>query len=152
LKDIALNRGSVNGIRYIPPKMKKVFVTVMDISPEDHIKALASFQKWVDSSISKTNNLPSNATVEDVKKVYILAYKLGCKDVTVFRDKSIQQQVYVAPKIEKKPLTVEDNGNNNGNNDIPSAKQLKNCPECGTTLIHGEGCVTCPECGWGICK
>ncbi|MEM0473653.1 MAG: adenosylcobalamin-dependent ribonucleoside-diphosphate reductase, partial [Candidatus Aenigmatarchaeota archaeon] len=49
LKDIAINKGSLQGIKYIPPKMKKIFVTAMDIKPEDHIKALASFQKWVDS-------------------------------------------------------------------------------------------------------
>ncbi|MBU5688155.1 MAG: adenosylcobalamin-dependent ribonucleoside-diphosphate reductase [Candidatus Aenigmarchaeota archaeon] len=150
LKDIALNKGSIQGIKYIPPKMKKVFVTAMDIKPEDHIKALASFQKWVDSSISKTNNLPATATVEDVKKIYLLAYKLGCKDVTVYRDSSIQEQVYVAPTIEKKQTKIEDNGNSNG--ELPSAKQLTKCPECGSTLVHGEGCVTCPNCGWGLCK
>ncbi|MEW6095918.1 MAG: ribonucleoside-diphosphate reductase, adenosylcobalamin-dependent, partial [bacterium] len=148
LKDIANNRGSVQGIRYIPPKMKKVFVTAMDISPEDHIKALASFQKWVDSSISKTNNFPATATVDDVKKAYLLAYKLGCKDVTVFRDTSIQNQVLVSPKIEKPKLKYDDNDNN----ELPIPKQLINCPECATKLVHGEGCVTCPECGWGICK
>ncbi len=149
LKDIALNKGSVQGIKYIPPKMKKVFVTAMDIKPEDHIKALASFQKWVDSSISKTNNLPATATVDDVKKIYLLAYKLGCKDVTVYRDSSIQEQVYVAPTLEKSKK-VEENNNNNG--EMPSAKQLTKCPECSSTLVHGEGCVTCPSCGWGLCK
>ncbi|MBU5690049.1 MAG: adenosylcobalamin-dependent ribonucleoside-diphosphate reductase [Candidatus Aenigmatarchaeota archaeon] len=150
LKDIALNKGSVQGIKYIPPKMKKIFVTAMDIKPEDHIKALASFQKWVDSSISKTNNLPATATVEDVKKIYTLAYKLGCKDVTVYRDSSIQEQVYVAPTVEKKSQKIDDNGVSNG--EMPSAKKLTNCPECNTILVHGEGCVTCPNCGWGLCK
>ena len=150
LKDIALNKGSVQGIKYIPPKMKKVFVTAMDIKPEDHIKALASFQKWVDSSISKTNNLPATATVDDVKKIYLLAYKLGCKDVTVYRDSSIKEQVYVAPAVEKNKRVEDSNGNSNG--DIPSAKQLTKCPECGSMLVHGEGCVTCPTCGWGLCK
>ncbi|MCX8178796.1 MAG: adenosylcobalamin-dependent ribonucleoside-diphosphate reductase [Candidatus Aenigmarchaeota archaeon] len=150
LKDIAINKGSLQGIKYIPPKMKKIFVTAMDIKPEDHIKALASFQKWVDSSISKTNNLPATATVEDVKKIYTLAYKLGCKDVTVYRDSSIQEQVYVAPTLEKKSQKVDENGNN-GFNEV-SAKQLTVCPECKSTLVHGEGCVTCPNCGWGLCK
>jgi ribonucleoside-diphosphate reductase alpha chain len=150
LKDIALNKGSVQGIKYIPPKMKKIFVTAMDIKPEDHIKALASFQKWVDSSISKTNNLPATATVDDVKKIYLLAYKLGCKDVTVYRDTSIKEQVYVAPVVDKKQRVEDSNGNGNG--DIPSAKRLTKCPECGSMLVHGEGCVTCPSCGWGLCK
>jgi ribonucleoside-diphosphate reductase alpha chain len=150
LKDIALNKGSVQGIKYIPPKMKKIFVTAMDIKPEDHIKALASFQKWVDSSISKTNNLPATATVDDVKKIYLLAYKLGCKDVTVYRDTSIKEQVYVAPVVDKKQRVEDSNGNGNG--DIPSAKRLTKCPECGSMLVHGEGCVTCPSCGWCLCK
>jgi len=144
LKDIAKNKGSIQAISYIPPKMKKVFVTAMDIKPEDHVKALAAFQKWVDSSISKTINFPASATVDDVKKVYLLAYKLGCKDVTVYRDSSIQNQVLVAPEV-RKPVK-DDNG------DLPSAKQLVNCPECGSKLSHGDGCVTCLECGWGVCK
>ena len=148
LKDIAMNRGSIQGIRYIPPKMKKVFVTALDISPEDHIKALASFQKWVDSSISKTINLPATATVDDVKKIFLLAYKLGCKDVTVYRDTSIKGQVYDVPVVGKKQQKLE----NEGNEDLPSAKQLTKCPECGSMLVHGEGCVTCPNCGWGLCK
>ncbi|MFH8080826.1 MAG: adenosylcobalamin-dependent ribonucleoside-diphosphate reductase [Candidatus Aenigmatarchaeota archaeon] len=143
IKDIAMNRGSIQDIKYIPPKLKKIFVTALDIKPEDHIKALAAFQKWVDSSISKTNNLPSNATVEDVKKVFLLAYKLGCKDVTVYRDMSIKQQVYDVPKINKKE---------NNNDELPSAKQLTKCPECGSVLVHSEGCVICHECGWGLCK
>jgi ribonucleoside-diphosphate reductase alpha chain len=148
LKDIAMNRGSVQGIKYIPPKMKKVFVTALDIGPEDHVRALAAFQKWVDSSISKTINLPATATVDDVKKIFLLAYKLGCKDVTIYRDTSIKDQVYVAPTIEKKQQKIETNNNDY----IPSAKQLTKCPECGAQLVHGEGCVTCPSCGWGICK
>jgi ribonucleoside-diphosphate reductase alpha chain len=69
----------------------------LDITPEDHIRALATFQKWVDSSISKTNNFPADATVDDMRESYLLAYKLGCKDVTVFRDTSIKGQVLVTP-------------------------------------------------------
>ncbi len=102
IKHILDNNGSLQNISYIPPKMKKVFVTAHDISPEDHIKALAAFQKWVDSSISKTINFPHDASVEQMKKVYLLAYELKCKDVTVFRDKSIQNQVLVTKNISEK--------------------------------------------------
>ncbi|HDH04075.1 MAG TPA: adenosylcobalamin-dependent ribonucleoside-diphosphate reductase, partial [Candidatus Campbellbacteria bacterium] len=95
VRDVVVNNGSITKISYIPPRFKKIFVAAHDISPEDHVKTLASFQKWVDSSISKTNNFPFEAVVEDVKKTYLLAYESGCKAVTVFRDKSISDQVLV---------------------------------------------------------
>lgn len=94
--DISEHAGSIQKIAYIPPALKRVFTVALDITPEDHIRALAAFQAWVDSSISKTNNFPANATVEYMKQSYMLAYTLGCKDVTVFRDTSIKEQVLVA--------------------------------------------------------
>ncbi len=106
IKDVSDHGGSLQRISYIPAEMKRVFVTTMDINPEHHIRALGAFQKWVDSSISKTNNFPANATVDDMRESYLLAYELGCKDVTVFRDTSIKDQVLVAPKpkpSEEKP-------------------------------------------------
>ena len=139
----------------------------MDITPEDHIRALATFQGWVDSSISKTNNFPADATVEMMRESYILAYKLGCKDVTVFRDSSIKDQVLVAPrakekkedmKVEIKPemkKIIKESESGlvfaNGNGSEATGKMMKNCPECGTALEKKEGCVECPSCGWGLC-
>ncbi|MFA6495212.1 MAG: adenosylcobalamin-dependent ribonucleoside-diphosphate reductase [Candidatus Paceibacterota bacterium] len=102
IKDVAAHKGSVAQLSYIPEKAKRAFVTAHDITPSDHIRALAAIQKWVDSSISKTNNFPADATVDDVKEAYLLAYKLKCKDVTVFRDGSIVSQVLVAGKESKK--------------------------------------------------
>lgn len=102
IKDVAAHKGSVAQLPYIPTRMKKTFVTAHDITPRDHIYALAAFQKWVDSSISKTNNFPADATVEDVREVYLLAYKLGCKDVTVYRDGSIMSQVLVSGTADDK--------------------------------------------------
>jgi len=102
VRDVSNAGGTVQGINYIPSNIKQAFVTAMDITPEAHIRALAAFQKWVDSSISKTNNFPADATVDDMRESYLLAYKLGCKDVTVFRDTSIKGQVLTTPgKTEK---------------------------------------------------
>ncbi len=102
IKDASALNGSIKNITYIPANIKKIFLTAMDISPVDHIKVLAAFQKWTDSSISKTNNFPSDASVDDIKKAYLLAYELGCKGVTVYRDKSLKNQVLIGGSIKKK--------------------------------------------------
>ena len=168
MEDINQHKGVIQDIYYVPEKLRNVLVTAMDITPEDHIRALASFQKWVDSSISKTNNFPADATVEHMRESYILAYKLGCKDVTVFRDSSIKDQVLVAPKakenkedakIEIKPeqkKMVKESETGlvfaNGSERKPMTKvAIKDCPECGTKVELKEGCLHCPGCGWGLC-
>jgi len=111
IREVSGRGGTVQGLSYMPTDIKRIFVTAMDITPEDHIRALAAFQKWVDSSISKTNNFPADATVDDMRESYLLAYKLGCKDVTVFRDTSIKGQVLVAPGKGEKKETPENTGN-----------------------------------------
>jgi ribonucleoside-diphosphate reductase alpha chain len=78
------------------------FVTAMSLSAEDHIRAQAAIQKWVDSSISKTANCPADFTVEDTKKLYELAFDLGCKGVTIYRDGSRDVQVLSTEKKEEK--------------------------------------------------
>lgn len=74
------------------------FVTAMDLSAEDHIRAQAAIQRWVDSSISKTANCPSDFTVEQTKELYELAFDLGCKGVTIYRDGSRDVQVLSTDK------------------------------------------------------
>jgi ribonucleoside-diphosphate reductase alpha chain len=180
IKDVVKNHGSLQNVPYASPKLKKVFVTAHDITPEDHIKTLATFQKWIDSSISKTNNFPADATMDNMKKSYLLAYELECKDVTVFRDKSIKDQVLVGGAVkqsEKKADKTEDHYllrlkdekaegmaiykdpsaviNNEGllNNAEASATRGKitECPNCSAKLSFKEGCASCPLCGWGLC-
>jgi ribonucleoside-diphosphate reductase alpha chain len=76
------------------------FVTAMDLSAEDHIRVQAAIQRWVDSSISKTANCPSDFTIEETKKLYELAFELGCKGVTIYRDGSRDVQVLSTDKKE----------------------------------------------------
>jgi ribonucleoside-diphosphate reductase alpha chain len=165
LRDVNEHGGSIQKISYIPEDLKRTYITAMDIRPEDHIRALAAFQKWTDSSISKTNNFPANATVEDMRDSYLLAHKLGCKDVTVFRDTSIKEQVLVAPRKKEEGNSESHNSMENQSAQalqlvtVPlvggshaSDEQLKLCPQCQTTVVFQEGCYICPECGWGACS
>jgi len=85
--------GSVKHLTEVPEDIKKVFVTAYDIAPEWHVRIQAAFQKYTDNAISKTVNLPRNATIEDVKEIFRLAHILKCKGVTVYREDSREGQV-----------------------------------------------------------
>ena len=105
------NHGSVQGLEFIPDDVKAVLVCAHDISPEDHVKMQGVVQtafdaggKMVANSISKTINMPNEATVNDVYNAYSLAFDTGCKGITVYRDGSRQFQV-LSTKAEKKEET-----------------------------------------------
>jgi ribonucleoside-diphosphate reductase alpha chain len=92
-KKINDNHKSVRGIAEIPPRIQDLFPTAHDVSVDQHVRMQAAFQKFVDNGVSKTINLPNSATREDVRRAYQLAYELGCKGITIYRDGSKSQQV-----------------------------------------------------------
>jgi ribonucleoside-diphosphate reductase alpha chain len=94
---------SIKGFKEIPKHIRRIFETTFDISFEHHLKVQAAFQAHTDNAVSKTINLPNSAKVEDVDRAYLLAYRHGCKGVTVYRDGSrVEQVISVAQKVDEK--------------------------------------------------
>lgn len=103
-----------------------VFETAHDITPLQHIKMQAAFQKYTDLAVSKTVNMCSEATKDDVRDVHTFAWKFGCKGITIYRDGSKDSQVLLNTTTAK-------------------------CEECGEEVIPQDGCWVCPTCGWSPC-
>ena len=85
--------GSIQNIAKVPEDLKRLFITSFDVSPEQHLRIQAAFQKFTDNSVSKTVNLPNDATVDDVRNIYLTAHKLKCKGITIYRYGSKTDQV-----------------------------------------------------------
>jgi len=92
--------GSVGRMK-VPGRIKKLFKTALEISPEHHIKIQSAFQRYTDNAVSKTINLPKNATEKEVKNAYLLAFKSRCKGITVYRYGSKPEQVLYLGKGKK---------------------------------------------------
>lgn len=135
--------GSIQQIEEIPEKIKKLFLTAHEIKWQDHIKIQAAWQKHIDNAITKTINMPSNATVEDVQDAYMSAWDAGCKGITIYRDQSKENQVIEFGDQKKGKKTAK-----------KSMRELKpgdDCPKCNSRLVSSEGCIKCLSCNFSLC-
>jgi ribonucleoside-diphosphate reductase alpha chain len=85
--------GSIQGLKRIPSDIRRIFVTAFDLRPEQHLRLQAAFQRYTDNSVSKTINLPPEATLDDVRRIYLQAYQLKCKGITIYRYGTKKEQV-----------------------------------------------------------
>ncbi|HTG02144.1 MAG TPA: vitamin B12-dependent ribonucleotide reductase [Nitrospirota bacterium] len=158
MKNIADHGGCTN-VPAVPEDIQRVFVTAHDITPEWHIRMQAAFQKYTDNAVSKTVNFPHSATSADVEKAYLLAYKTGCKGVTIYRDGSREEQVLSTGATEKarraaaQPVTVA-----SASPELAEEKKPRNRPMLtrGITQKIPTGCgnlyITINEDDEGICE
>ncbi|MBI4030029.1 hypothetical protein HY373_02535, partial [Candidatus Berkelbacteria bacterium] len=98
-----METGSCQGLPEVPENWQRIFRTAHEIDPEWHVKMQAAFQKHTDNAVSKTINLPHDATVEDVRRAYLLAWELNCKGITVFRDGCKGEQVLESGSKKEPP-------------------------------------------------
>ena len=134
LMDYLAGGGSLQTRDDVPEWVKEVYRTAPEISPEDHVLIQSSFQKHVDSGISKTINFPNSATMKDVEDAYILAWKTKCKGITVYRAGSREKEVLVKGTKEKQ---------------LEMDLQVACCNN--PNVVMESGCETCKSCGWSAC-
>tara|TARA_R110000824_G_scaffold363647_1_gene551714 strand:+ start:16012 stop:17928 length:1917 start_codon:yes stop_codon:yes gene_type:complete len=131
LMEFLADGGSLQEREDVPAWAKRVYITAPEISPDSHVLMQAAFQQHVDSGISKTINFGNSATRKDVADAYSLAWKTGCKGVTIYRAGSRDKEVLVKGTTDT--LEEED----------------KCC--AAPQIIMQDGCQSCVSCGWSAC-
>jgi ribonucleoside-diphosphate reductase alpha chain len=126
-------RGSARGLAGVPAEIQRRFPTAHDVDVATHVRMQAVWQRRTHAAVSKTINLHRGAAAVDVKAAYQLAYELGCKGITVYRDGSRDGQVLVTGVRSAAATTAP------------------GCPECGSALVVQSGCRLCRQCGWSVC-
>jgi len=106
MREIARS-GSLQGLEEIPDDIRRLFVTTYQVHPTWQVRMQAAFQRYVDNGVSKTVNLPSDSTLRDVREVFLLAYKLKCKGITVYRYGSKKKQVLYVGKVDHEYLSAK---------------------------------------------
>jgi ribonucleoside-diphosphate reductase alpha chain len=131
LDKIVKNGGKLEGIEELPEDIKNVYRTALEISPEWHIRVQAAFQEYVDNAVSKTINFPKEATVEDVRQAYLMAYSLGTKGITIYRSGSREKEVI---------QTVKPSENQNSKVKIQNEITKKKTPEAARGVRLRKAC------------
>ena len=148
LMDYLAEGGSLATVPEVPDWAKAVYATAPDISPEDHVLMQSAFQSSCDSGISKTINFSNSATIEDVEDAYMLAWKEGCKGITVYRAGSREKEVLVKGNQEKAEQPTLD-GFEIEEALINKPTHIKCCNN--PNVVFADGCETCKTCGWSAC-
>ncbi len=133
LAERLLERGRVSGLAEVPESVQALFVTAHELDPAVHIEMQAAFQRHVHAAVSKTINLPHDATPGQVAAAFELAYRLECKGVTVYRDRSRVGQV----------LSFGE--------EAQGADTAERCPACNAVVDRYASCRVCRSCGWSVC-
>ena len=149
LLDQIASQGSLERMKKVPKKIKKIFVTAHDLEPSDHVKMQAAFQKQTDNAVSKTINLRADARVEEVARAFMLAWESGCKGITVYRDTSRSVQVLNVGYEKKKPVSKKVK---EPRLKLRKIKASDKCSQCGEKMLKAEGCLTCPGCAFSVCS
>lgn len=158
IAEAVATRGGVRGMVDVPEHIQEIFVTAHEIEPEWHVRHQAAFQKQIDNAVSKTINLPNEATLDDVASAFRLAHHLGCTGITVYRDGSRSWQVLnKGTPIGTDLGTIEGSPPLFGEDEAivaPSRGQsvLEICPICGQPSFEfAEACGKCHSCGHSTC-
>jgi len=125
-------RGGVRGLARVPPDVQARYPSAHELPYPVHVRMQAAFQRHVHAAVSKTINLRADASADDVRAAYLMAYELGCKGITVYRDGSRAEQV----------LTFGGGA---------AAEAGESCPVCGQPVVVGPRCRVCRNCGWSAC-